>query len=60
MPGVPERHSHDYVRNATANLHAALDLASGMTPRHRAEELRRFSEPDRRLSAGAHRRTSAA
>jgi transposase len=47
MPGVPERHTHDYVRNGTTNLYAALDIASGqviseMTPRHRAEEFRRF------------------
>src|SRR3989449_10483746 len=47
IPGVPERHTHDYVRNGTTNLFAALDLASGqviaeMTPRHRAEEFRRF------------------
>jgi transposase len=47
MPGVPERHTHDYVRNGTTNLYAALDVASGqviadMTARHRAEEFRRF------------------
>ncbi len=47
MAGVCERHTHDYVRNATTNLYAALDVASGqviadMTPRHRAEEFRRF------------------
>jgi transposase len=47
LPGVPERHTHDYVRNATTNLYAALDVASGQviadtTPRHRAEEFRRF------------------
>jgi transposase len=47
MPGVPERQPHDYLRNGTTNLYAALDLASGkviseMTPRHRAEEFRRF------------------
>ena len=47
MPGVPVRQSHDYVRNGTTNLYAALDIASGkviaeMTPRHRAEEFRRF------------------
>ena len=46
MP-VPERHTHDYVRNGITNLYAALDVASGqvisdMTPRHRAEEFRRF------------------
>jgi len=23
LPGVPERHTHDYVRNATTNLYAA-------------------------------------
>ena len=47
MPGVPERRTHDYVRNGTTNLYAALDVASGqviaeMSPRHRAEEFRRF------------------
>jgi transposase len=47
MPGVPERRTHDYVRHGTTNLYAALDVASGkvianLTPRHRAEEFRRF------------------
>src|SRR5256886_4368165 len=47
MPGVPQRQSHDYVRYGTTNLYAALDVASAqviavMTPRHRAEEFRRF------------------
>jgi transposase len=47
LPGVPERHTHDYVRSGTTNLYAALDVASGqviadMTPRHRADEFRRF------------------
>src|SRR5437764_6895527 len=47
MPGVPARQTHDYVRNGTTNLYAALDLASGkelaeITPRHRAEQLRRL------------------
>jgi hypothetical protein len=46
-PGVAERRTHDYVRNGTTNLYAALDVASGqviaeMSPRHRAEEFRRF------------------
>jgi hypothetical protein len=27
MPGVPERATHDYVRNGTTNLYAALDVA---------------------------------
>jgi transposase len=47
MPGVPARQTHDYLRHGTTNLYAALDVASGqviaeMTPRHRAEEFRRF------------------
>jgi transposase len=47
MPGVPERHTHDYVRNGITNLYAALDVASGqviadMSGRHRAAEFRRF------------------
>src|SRR2546428_8750048 len=47
LPGVPARQTHDYVRDGTTNLSAALDVASGqviaeMTPRHRAEEFRRF------------------
>ena len=47
MPGVAERHTHDYVRAGTTNLYAALDVASGQviadtSPRHRAEEFRRF------------------
>jgi hypothetical protein len=47
MPGVRARQTHDYGRNGTTNLYAALDVASGqviseMTPRHRAEEFGRF------------------
>src|SRR5919106_3517608 len=47
LPGVPERRTHDYVRNGTTNLYAALNVASGqviadMTARHRTEEFRRF------------------
>jgi len=47
MPGTPARATHDYVRHGTTNLYAALDVASGnvltsLTPRHRAEEFRRF------------------
>ncbi len=46
-PGTPERHTHDYVRNGTTNLYAALDVASGkvianLTARHRAVEFRTF------------------
>ena len=54
MPGVPERQTHDYVRNGTTNLYAALDVASGqviadMTARHRAVAARRLSRaaPDK-------------
>ncbi len=47
LPGTPQRRTHDYPRNGTTNLYAALDVASGkvitdLTPRHRAEEFRRF------------------
>jgi transposase len=47
MPGVAERHTHDYVGHGTTNLYAALDVASGqviadLTPRARAEEFRKF------------------
>lgn len=47
MPGVPARRTHDYLRNGTTNLYAALDIASGnviadMTDRHRAAEFQRF------------------
>jgi transposase len=47
VPGTPQRRTHDYKRNGITNLYAALDVASGqviadMTPRHRAEEFRRF------------------
>ena len=47
LPGTPTRRSHDYVRNGTADLYAALDVASGqvitqMTDQHRAVEFRRF------------------
>ena len=47
VPGTPQPRTHDYKRNGITNLYAALDVASGqviadMTPRHRAEEFRRF------------------
>jgi transposase len=46
-PGLPERRTHDYMRNGTTNLYAALDVASGkviadVTERHRAQEFRSF------------------
>jgi transposase len=47
LPGTPQRQTHDYKRNGTTNLYAALDIASGqviadMSPRHRAQEFQRF------------------
>jgi len=47
LPGTPKRRTHDYKRNGTTNLYAALDVASGqviadVAPRHRTEEFRRF------------------
>lgn len=47
LPGTPQRRTHDYRRNGTTNLYAALDVASGkviadMTARHRAQEFRKF------------------
>ena len=47
IPGTPERQTHDYRRNGTTNLYAALNVASGnvitaMTTRHRAVEFIKF------------------
>ena len=47
LPGVPERRTHDYKRNGTSSLFAALDAASGkvigsLHARHRAIEFKRF------------------
>jgi transposase len=46
-PGKPERRSHDYERNGTTSLFAALDIKTGrvigeLYRRHRAVELRKF------------------
>ena len=46
-PGQPARRSHDYTRNGTTSLFAALDIATGKVigkcyPRHRAAEFRKF------------------
>ncbi len=60
MPGVPERQTHDHIRNGTTALFAALDVATGKIvdaclPRHRHQEFLRFLEqvakayPGRRL-----------
>ena len=47
MPGVPERATHDYKRNGTSSLFAALNTASGkviesLHSRHRAIEFKKF------------------
>jgi transposase len=47
MPGVPERASHDYKRNGTSSLYAALDITTGkvigqLHQRQRAVEFKKF------------------
>ena len=47
LPGSPARASHDYVRNGTSSLYAALDIATGkvigsLHNRHRAVEFGKF------------------
>jgi transposase len=47
LPGTPERATHDYKRNGTSSLYAALDLATGkvigsLHERHRAIEFLNF------------------
>ena len=47
MPGMPERRSHDYVRNGTTSLFAAFNIADGtviseIRRRHRAVEYKKF------------------
>jgi transposase len=46
-PGVPAKQTHDYVRNGTTTLFAALEVATGRVeqtclPRHRHQEFLRF------------------
>jgi transposase len=47
MPADPARQTHDYIRNGTSSLFAALDVATGtvitrMHRRHRAAEFKKF------------------
>ncbi len=47
LPGTPARATHDYTRNGTSSLFAALDAASGQVigslhNRHRAIEFKKF------------------
>jgi transposase len=46
-PGLPEGRTHDYKRNGTTNLYAALQIANGQVltdcqPRHRSQEFLSF------------------
>jgi transposase len=58
MPGMPERRTHDYVRNGTSSLFAALDVATGKVigsvhRRHRAVEFKKFlAKLDKQVPAG--------
>jgi transposase len=57
LPGTPERATHDYERNGTSSLFAALDAASGnvisrLHSRHRAIEFKKFLQTiDREVPA---------
>ena len=47
MPGMPEKRTHDYVRNGTTSLFAAFDIRDGtvissLHRRHRAIEFKKF------------------
>jgi transposase len=47
MPGVPQRASHDYKRNGTSSLYAALDITTGkvigqLHSRQRSVEFKKF------------------
>src|SRR5260370_17015474 len=46
-PGIPARQTHDYIRNGTTSLFAALDVATGKVighchRRHRHQEFLKF------------------
>ena len=60
LPGKVARHSHDYKRNGTTTLFAALNIANGKVigechPRHRHQEFLKFLKqldkevPDKQL-----------
>jgi hypothetical protein len=47
MPGMPERRTHDYVRNGITSLFAAFNIADGtvigeLHRQHRAAEFKKF------------------
>jgi transposase len=57
-PGVPERQSHDYIRNGTTSLFAALDVATGKVmasfhqPQRHQEFLRFLEQVDAAVPEG--------
>jgi hypothetical protein len=57
LPGTRERATHDYQRNGTSSLYAALDLSTGkvigrLHDRHRAIEFHKFLQTiDREVPA---------
>ena len=61
LPTTPARRTHDYVRNGTSSLFAALDVASGKVisqvhRRHRHQEFLKFLRTiDGTVPAGAGR-----
>ena len=61
LPGTPERATHDYERNGTTSLYAALNIQSGevigsLHQRHRAIEFLKFLKTiDRNVPAAARR-----
>ncbi len=60
LPGTPARATHDYKRNGTSSLFAALDIASGkviqsLHARHRAIEFKKFLQQiDKQVPADLH------
>ena len=60
LPGTPARASHDYKRNGTSSLFAALDIANGkviqsLHARHRAIEFKKFLQTiDKQVPAELH------
>jgi hypothetical protein len=63
LPGTPERATHDYERNGTTSLYAALNVQSGevigsLHQRHRAIEFLKFLKTIDAVSRPAFRCTS--
>jgi transposase len=60
-PGLPERRTHDYKRNGTTTLFAALEVSTGKVtadacyPRHRHQEFLRFLKKVAAAHPGTHK-----